>query len=336
MKPLFFFMFPLFWVACQPIHFASDKESGLRAASISEDLPWEKKEPIEDTFVSNKLDLVFIFDVQPGMDKFYENPLLKEEFLNGLDNYDVKMAYTNTAVDKKLLEKKFKNDRECGFSNLLRGTGLTVASVKFPLLWPFAIQSADPCLSLDFSEKFSPKVNGEFLPFELEGEKLSSQLLQGDENYRTVFQHTFKKNTAGWINAYDAPQSQGEDSHPLSAMFLSLARNPSFFRKDSQVVFVIFASTDTPETVSAQTIRQNFANIYEIENRLHIIPVVNDEKDSLCDLRLRELGVKSPQPGVHLSQIASDMGMQSLNLCSLNLSQELLLAIQSLLVSGES
>lgn len=332
-------MFPLCLAACQPIHFASREDVKTKATPLSEDdLPW-KKEPIEDTFVSNKLDLVFVFDVQPGMDKFYETPLLNEEFLDGLDGYNVKMAYTNTAVDKKLLEEKFTNDRECDAANVVRGTGLTVAGIfVHPIFLPFGLDSASPCFSvaMDVFKKSYPKVNGEFLPFELNGEELSPQLLPEDENYRTVFQHTITKNTAGLFDAYDAPQSQNEESYPLAAMLLSLARGSSFFEEDSQVVFLLFSPQDTSQTVSAQIIRQNFAKVYKNGNRFHVIPIVIDEGDSLCNLKMKELGVKSPQPGSRLSQIASDMGMQSFSLCSLNLSQELSLEIRTLLTSEES
>ena len=330
-------------IACQPIHFASDTEGDAEhpsSNSIPEQLPWEQEEPFTESFVSNELDLVFVFDVQSGMDKFYETPILNEEFLDGLDGYNIKMAYTNTAVDKKLLEKKFEDDRECNAANTVRGAGLTAAAkAVHPVFWPFAINSILPCISAIgdiFNKTLYPKVNGEFLPFELNGEELSAQLLPEDENYRAIFQHTITKNTAGLLDAYDAPQSQDEESYPLSAMLLSLARESSFFRENSQVIFVLFTSTDTSQTISAQTIRQNFDEIYGGENRLHVIPVIPGAEDSLCNLKLRELGVKSPQPGSRLLQIASDMGMQSFNLCSPNLSGELSLEIRTLLTSEES
>ena len=336
MRRLFFLILPFFLMACQPIHFASNEGTNSKITPLSkDDLPWGE-EPIEDAFISNKLDLVFFLDGQPGMEKFYEKPLLDETLLNGLADYDVKMFYTNTSVDEKLMDEKFAEDNKCGITNLLRGTGLTVASIEFPILIPFAAQSLSSCFSGDVFKKSYPKVNGEFLPFELDGKKLTTQLAQGDANYETVFQHTFTKNTAGLFAAYDAPQSQGEDSYPLNAMLLSLARESSSLRGDSLVVFIPVTPIDTPRIVSGEDIRKNFATIYKKTNRLYMIPLVVDEKDSLCELRMKELGVRSPQPGFHLSQIASDMGVRSLNLCSVNLSRELSQEIRNLLVFGES
>lgn len=341
MKGFFLLALPLFFAACQPIHFASDERGGeedSKSDSISEDLPWKQAGPIEGAFVSNKLDLGFILDVQPGMDKFYETPLLNEEFLDGLDGYDVRMTYTNTAVDKKLLEENSGNDRECGMANVARGTGFTIAGAALhPILWTFAADSMFPCISATWNmldKTFDPKENGAFLPFELSGEKLSSQLSSGDENYRAIFQHTFTKNTAGLLDAYDAPQSHNRDSYPLYAMLLSLARGS--FREDSQVIFVVVTPQDATKDVSAQTIRRNFAQAHKREDRLHLIPIINSEGDSLCNLKMKNLGVKSPQPGSRLSQIASDMGMQSFSLCSLNLSQELSQEIRTLLTSEGS
>lgn len=336
MGRLLFLIFPFFLMACQPIHFASNEEANSKTVPLSgNDLSWEK-EPVADVPISNELDLVFVLDGQPGMEKFYEKPLLAETFLSALDHYDVKMFHTNTAVDEKLLDDTFEEGDKCGIKNILRGTGLTVASVGFPILGPFAAQSLYPCFSEDGFKRSYPKVNGEFLPFELDGKKLTTQLAKGDADYQTVFQHTLTKNTGRLLATYDAPQSQGEDSYPLSAMLLSLAREASSLRENSIKIYVIVTSKDTSQIVSAEDIRKNFASIYKNQNQLYMIPLVIDEKDSLCELRMRELGVKSPQPGFHLSQIAEEMGTRSLNLCSVNLSQELSREIRNIFLFGKS
>ena len=341
LRILFFLTCLLFLSCCQPINFVSfHEETPSYPGDIPPGLSIDEEQGEGDFFVSDELDLVLMLDTQPGMDKFYENNIFGEEFLAGFKDYDWKMGYTNTSVDNELLEDDYsaysRKKEPCSSDDLQYATGMTLFGVlryllfpqTIPLSIPMGIYSISSCLSSPSFKETYPKVNGEFLSFELNGEMLGTRLTREDEDYQSIFQHTVTKNTG---TSYDAPINQDETSAPLYSLSLSLGRGESFFRKNSQVVYIVVTPVDARQDISAEDMRDKFADLYGEENRLHIIPIIADGSDSFCEMELRGLGVKNPQQGLRLKQIAQDMGMESLSFCSKNLGQELQAQIKPLL-----
>ena len=333
-KLLLFLNFCLLLSGCQPMDFIVPQDGEFSKSRGIEELSFRGEEEFKDLFVSDTLDLVFVLDSQPGMDKFYEDNIFGEEFLSGLEAYDWKVGYTNTSVDAKLLEGRGRGGEEesCGLRDFLSGVGLTLlggAVDPSATIASFGIYSIANCLSSISFKKSYPKVNGEFLPFEFEGEKSDNQLTKNDEDYEAVFQYTVTKNTG---DDYDAPINQGESSAPLSSVFLSLTRGEeSFFREESQIVYVVVTPVDAHQDISVKGIKKKFAGLYGRADRLHIIPVIINGEDSDCEMEMKELGVENPQEGFQLTEIASEMNMKSLNLCSDNLGLKLQEQIQPLL-----
>lgn len=342
---LFFLSFSLTFLSCSPINFTSPSAEGVSpeiygrgAYSLPENgiSPFVGEEEFKDFFVSDKADLVFMLDSQPGMDDFYKKTIFGEENLASLKSYDWKAGYTNTSVDRKLFEEAFPNQesKSCGFRKLANGSWLTYFGLKIhPVTLPFAAINFASCLSSTPFKKRYKKVNGEFLPFELNGKKLRKELSKTDNDYQTIFYHTVTKNTDS-NGSYDAPQNQNENSSaPLYALFLSLIR--AEFREDSQIIYVMVTPVDTNQDISAENLREDFSKLHGRKDRLHVIPLVINEEDSLCALKMKELGVKNPQPGKKLSQIARDMGIQPISLCSNNLGSELQAQIENLLYPSD-
>ena len=332
-KLLLFLKTFLLLSACQPIEFIVSQGGHVSKSSGVEELSFRGEEKFKEFFVSDTLDLVFVLDSQPGMDKFYTDNIFGEEFLNSLEEYDWKVGYTNTSVDSKLLEgqRRGEDEESCGFGDFLYGVGLTLvggAVDPSTTLASFGIYSIASCLSSISFKKSYPKVNGEFLPFEFDGKKSGHQLTKDDEDYGAVFQYTVTKNTG---EDYDAPINQGENSAPLSSLLLSLARGKSFFREESQIVYVVVTPVDAQQDISVEGIKQKFAGLYGRADRFHIIPIIIDGGDSDCETEMKELGIENPQEGFQLAEIASEMNMKSLSLCSDNLGLKLQEQIQPLL-----
>ena len=343
-ESLFFGSLFLFLVGCQPMNF-KDRSADLSVSSKETIIEKEALPP----FTSDKLNLVFVLDTQPGMEKFYKTSFLDKSFVRGFEGYRVKAAYTNAAVDEKLTQTKLSEvSQKCGLKTAARGAGLTLAGFyASPLFLSFGIQDLAPCFSSDVFKKSYPKVNGEFLPFELNGKKLSRHLIFSEANAETVFHDTVTKNTNSAFRSYDAPQNQNEEVFPLYATLLSLAKGASFFEEDAFVVFIVVTSSDasTDENLGADDLRENFAELYGDEDRddkssaasagdrLYLIPITINKGDSLCAMRLQEMGVKNPRAGVFLDSVAQDMGKKSLNMCASpsRLSEQLLDEIRPLL-----
>ena len=127
-KLLLFLKTFLLLSACQPIEFIVSQEGYFSKSSGVEELSFRGEEKFKEFFVSDTLDLVFVLDSQPGMDKFYTDNIFGEEFLNSLEEYDWKVGYTNTSVDSKLLEGDGHDEDEesCGFGDFLYGIGFNV------------------------------------------------------------------------------------------------------------------------------------------------------------------------------------------------------------------
>ena len=315
------------------------------------------------SFTSDKLNLVFVLDTQPGMEKFYETPFLDKSFVRGLAGYQVKAAHTNAAVDETLTRAPLSEvGRKCGLKTAAKGAGLTLAGFfASPFFLPFGVQGLAPCFSGDVFKKSYPKVNGEFLPFELNGKELSRHLMFSEANAEMIFHDTVTKGTSGAFRSYDAPQNQNEGVFPLYAALLSMAKGGSFFEEDAAVVFVVVTAGDASagEELGADDLRKNFSKLYgsadrtqtrrggfsareesgdeekggAAADRLHLIPIAINKGDSLCEMRLREMGVESPRAGVSLDSVAQDMGKESLNICAspARLSGRLLAEIRPLL-----
>ena len=332
------------------MHFqgADEGEDSLSLLSL------EKEE--RPVFKSDRLNLVFVLDTQPGMEEFYKTPFLDKSFVQGLAGYQVKAAYTNAAVDETLTSAPLSEvGRKCGLKTATKGAGLTLAGFwASPFFLPFGIQNLAPCFSGDVFKKSYPKVNGEFLPFELNGKELPRHLMFSEANAETIFYDTVTKGTSGAFRSYDAPQNQNEGAFPLYAALLSLAKGGSFFEEDAAVVFVVVTSGDAEsgEETSAEALRENFHKLYGGEadgagsavaekspsggaasDRLFLIPIAINKGDSLCEMRLREMGVKNPRAALSLDAVAQDMGKKSLNICASpsRLSEGLLAEIRPLL-----
>lgn len=329
---LFCLLFSICLFACHPMEFDSSKG---KLSSEEE----EAKDKFQEDFVSSELDMVFVFDARKGMRRFYERNMFGEDFPENLNPYNWQMFYTNTSVDKKLLEGMLQNGgREgCGFGGFAYGTAITATGLfASPAAFPFGLYALSSCLP-SFSFRRSASVNGELLPFELNGKKVSHRLVRGDANYRETFHQTVTTSRKWWFSrSYDAPLKQGsKTSFPVSAVLLSLSKNWEDFQSDSHIIYFVVTSGDSSlQDISAENIKKDFARSYdERVGRLHFIPIAIQEDDDLCQLQMKELGVKEPQPGSQLAELAEDMGDRSFSLCSRNLGQELEAYLQTLLHS---
>lgn len=282
-------------------------------------------------FTSNKLDLVIILDTGSNTESILSSNIFGEQFLDSLSEYDWRVAYTNTSVDKELFtdkgEARKTNSKtpDCGFLASLFGltVGVYTGSV---LLASGGITGLGYCFSN--SQKVSTKNNGKFLEFEKEKRKMELEgnyLTKNIPNHQAIFNATMASRDYSW--SYDAPVFKKEESSPVLAIATSLsqAHNNDFFRENSRVVYIVVTPQDSKSKIEVATFKQTVQKELKLK-RFQLIPVVVPEASgvSSCAITLAEKKVTNPQPAVRLTKLAKGFDSKSLSICSSNLSEELL------------
>ena len=356
-----FLLFFLFLATCQPIQYhpidLTQSEHLLNQFSTKEEdisqryitLRSGEKE-FTETFLSNKLDLVFVLDTQPNMESFYQKNIFGVHFLNQFKDYDWKLAWTDMSMDIRQLapqeEETGEEKKSCGF---LKGLGMTIAGLKggHPLLAGFGIDSLYNCFSSSkSSDKEEVFTNGSFLPFEYNGKKLKAagfpKLTASVKNYNSIFDHSFRlKNIKGKKISYDAPEQRPTQSYPFASMALSMARGlepfqngqgSPFFRKDSVIIYVLVTTQDMQLEISPETFEQSIKSAFGSQERVKVIPVtLSPDSHIFCSLEVQSDSSYS----LKIRDLAHNLGHKSLDICSHNLSEELFIEISKSLYRRE-
>lgn len=285
-------------------------------------------------FSSNQLDLVIVLDAQNTSTELFKQNIFGYGFLDEFQDYDWRVAYTNTSVDKNLVKqdrtRRTLSSCEGGdyVKNLVTGTVGYFGGAHF-----FAFDSLANILECvadteDDNEGFNLKTNGSFLPFEYYNKKSVQYLSKEVHPYNDIFEHTMshrnyqkKQNFLSSLfnprESYDAPLIQGESSYPLTATLLSISKNLnnsrySFFRDQSQVVYVVVTSEDAKQKIDISTFQEDLKNAFGRTDRFHLIPV-SASADNFCQVQLQKLNTETP---TYLNKVSESLGNQSLNLCS--------------------
>ena len=342
MKPVqivFLFGLSVSLVCCQGMHFTSLHHTPEERSSIEDDrLDFPKQ------LKSDKLNMVIVADTRDGM-----NGVLREtfnaSFIRQFENYDWKVAYTNTSVREEFLEDSTKREKEatkkdnktCSSEQWLWRLGAVAvgAYLVAPLTLTGGVWGTGSCLfaagragvnavgnTFQSYKKKPDFVDGQFLFFEESGTELDNYLTKEREGYGDIFVDTFKQGTASY-NQFDAPQIQKGSSDPLAAVLLSLLREREFFQKGAQAVFIVVTPKDSQESVPFSHIQKGFQQIHGEGNSLQIIPVaLTKDSEMSCVRKLEEAGVDSPEVAVNFQKSISKKA-RPIDICTPNLSDQL-------------
>ncbi|MCY4321777.1 MAG: hypothetical protein OXC37_05180 [Bdellovibrionaceae bacterium] len=354
----FFNLLLLLFMACKPmsIRYADvttlpssveDNKADILTDSIDDNptLSRSYQGEFKEYFSSRKLDLVFILDTSSEMELFYETNSFGLDFLNQFENYDWKFAYTDMSIDIKSLNNKQSDeqteDSEKSSCNFF--TGLTMAAGGLllgqgsPFIAGLGLRELGEC-SWFGSSKSEPidYANGYFLPLEYKGKALETksfhEITKKTPDYNTVFDHSLLSNNEPQKKSYSAPIFRKTKSYPFLSLFFSLSRtlNPvqfpeheeklSFFREDSLIVYVLITSQDLNLKVSAEEFTESLSSTFSPTNRFKFITITLTEDSSMfCSLKLQQQLTKPEK----LLKLAKDLNYPSLDICSLQLGEEL-------------
>ncbi len=292
---------------------------------------YHDQERFIDSFVSEKLDLVFVLDTHPKMEPFYRKGLFSSDFLNRFQDYEWRFAYTDMSVGKnKIKEAKIDKNAEesCLSSDDLLNT-VFAALLEIPFLFIFGIKKAIDCIPEGFLGDEDKFANGKFLPFEYKEEKINfskiNYMTKYVENYNEIFTRTLKLEDKK--NSYDAPEQKNHDSYPYLSMSLSMRygsqsdseQGGSFFRKDSVIVYVLFTIHDLDIEHLPDEKLEAINSFFGSKKRVKIIPVILPPDSPDCLINLQHVSSASPK----LKNWAGRLGYPSLNICSNDLEEKL-------------
>ena len=325
-------------ICCQGMHFTSLHHIPEQRSSAD-----DEGFNFQEQMRSDKLNVVIVADTRDGMDEILQETF-NASFIQQFENYNWKMAYTNTSVGKELLEdsvkgggKAKKDSKTCSSRQWLWRLGAVAvgAYLVAPLTLTGGVFGTGSCLFAagragvnavgNTFQKYKKKpdsVDGQFLFFEEGGTELDNYLTKEQEGYGDIFVDTFKQGTASY-NQFDAPQVQKGSSDPLAAVLLSLLREQTFFQKGSQAIFIVMTPEDSAESVPFSHIQKGFQKIHGEDNSLQIIPVaLTKDSEMSCVRELEDAGVDSPEVAVNLQKSISKK-VQPINICSPDLSNQL-------------
>lgn len=355
MRTLFIFLVTaLAQVGCRPMEhnaFASYEQKGEDGSSLE-----LHADEIQNLFITDKLDLVFVTDSHPDMALFYKKQLFGQDFLSRLNPYDWRFAYTNMSIDPDTLEKMTQEpdeEQECAFFSSLFQTVFGVFSEGLRTT-ASGLEGIGQCISsIQWPDFDTTKyTDGRFLPFEHKGEKWETSrgncLDKSVENYNEIFDNSFRLNTED--SSFDAPPLTDEDqkSYPLLTLLLSLVEGshtadpqvesedsssskeqPSkkvstqcqpFFRTDSVIVYVVITANDIQFDDLLKELEQTFDSVESFDQRLKFVSVtVSPRSAFLCDISATEPFSSSPK----MRRLARKTGTVPLDLCSKNLPDKL-------------
>ena len=189
---------------------------------------------IQNLFITDKLDLVFVIDSHPDMARFYKKQLFGQGFLDRFEPYDWRFAYTNMSVAPETVEQvtqeKAEEEEECAFFSSLFQTVFGVFSEGLRTT-ARGIEGIGQCISsIEWPDFSSPEfADGQFLPFEHKGKKWEPPegncLTPLTENHSEIFDNSFRLNQDE-SEGFDAPILMEEDqkSHPMPALLFSFVK----------------------------------------------------------------------------------------------------------------
>ena len=350
------------FAVCQPMHYAHLESasqadlSDIENQDMGEKIPSRSGEKeFKETFVSDKLDLVFVLDTKPEMVPFYQTGLFGAAFLDRFQKYDWRLAYTDMSVDITIFaqsqsqeEEKYQKAEEkkdsCSFfSGLIMTTGGFFTGQ--PLISSFGINNLFNCAARAISSNKKKKTkkpiftNGSFLPFEYKGKKWNQGkslfLTNSTPNYKEIFHHTMKPGSGGKKAAYDPPIQKDLEAYPFLSMILSMAKEgsiqtpqqsskeESFFRKDSVIKYVLITSSDFQTKIDPEYFKDSVKSFFGSEKRLQIIPVtVKSDAALVCQMKFKQTPL--PNKSSKMEEFVTELDSSSvLNICSQNLAEEL-------------
>ena len=317
---------------------ASSADSDSHENQTAQDiLTRSTQKEFKESFLSNKLDLVFILDTSPGMELFYQNNSFGSNFLNQFQDYDWKMAYTDMSLDIQTISDEGSSGSTKGSCNFLYGLAMTAGGIFIgkgsPFMASLGIKKLSKCKIFNKSSdsKKSNYANGAFLPFEYKGKlieaKSLNQITKETADYNIVFDHSLSLSNNSKKDSYSAPILRKTESYPLLSMFFSIARalnlvdtsnekdkeKIGFFRKDSLIVYVLATTQDMQTTVSSEKFTQSIESVFGSKHRFKLILItLTDDSPLFCNLKLQ----KSSTDSEKLRRLAKELKFPSLDICS--------------------
>ena len=328
MRLIYFLIMALFLVHCAPVDYDNTFE-GSESFNVAASRNTDSVDDLNQTFYSDKLDLVIVLDTGSKTKPILGHNIFGADFMEQFQDYDWRLAWTNTSMDEEQLEQlqKKSKGKKCRSGGLLTiGLGLLTQNVLFAST---GLNSVADCIG-SLKTPNNEGSNGKYLAFENKNKKIElagNYLTKDTENYSSVFHQTMSAQGRRFFRSYDAPNfKETYNSYPLVSTVWSFLVNEEsdFIREDSQVVYIIVSPVDSKGVVKAKDLRANLKKEIGIE-RFQMIPVTvpaTDAKVDACSLELREQGVKFSK-GKNLDKLAKELGNQSLSICSDNLGEEL-------------
>lgn len=340
MKLVFFIIASLFLVNCSDIQFQTTQFVSQHKSMFSDNLGYPKKGFSvfqENIFSSDQLDLVIVLDTNKNTKKLFENNIFGSNFLSYFEDYNWRLAYTDTSADKNLLKasepKKDKKDkRACsggGFISSLLGL-VGGAYMTSDFIVGMSLKGLVECVKSVTSHSDTYLNNGKFLEFEHKYKRVkleNNYLTKNQINYQEIFNHTMTASHKRGAS-YDAPVFNEYKSRPLLVTLLSLIRNlegNKFFRKESQIVYIVITPNDTTAEVNVDKFTQNLKPALQLK-RFQFIPVTVPDSDSnfnACRDQIQEKGVAEAVPAVRLHKVSKNLNSNNISICSPNLAEEL-------------
>ena len=312
----------------------------------------------KEHFLSDKLDLVLILDTSPGMELFYQNNPFSADFLSQFQNYNWKLAYTDMSVDvQKMADEEDTEQKEEKTCNFLAGLAMTAGGFLLgqgsPFLAGFGIEEMRKCklFNQDSDSGKTKYANGDFLPFEHEGEPVQKQafhqITKNTLSYNTIFDHSLRQSnpTKKKKPNYSAPILRQTKSYPFLSMTFSMTRalsapqsssnnkaSPSFFREDSLIVYVLATTQDMKVSVSPKELSESIEVVFGSKQRFKLILIsLTDSSPLFCNLKLQETSTNSEK----LRQLVEKLNYPSLDICSSQLGEKLFSEISKNLYSKQ-
>lgn len=335
---------------CQPMHYSylDPTSEGNWDSGGDHTLPSRAGErEFEETFVSDKLDLVFVLNTNPEAEAFYKADLFGKSFLDRFQEYDWRFAYTDMSVDvsKFTAEVRGEEQREENRKRIpcpvFRNLILTIggAASAMPTMTAWGMQNLFRCvLKMNFKKGKADFTNGKFLPLEYERKKWNKGetifLTKSVQNHQEIFHHTMKLESKKKYASYDSPVKKDSKAYPLLSMILSLAQydeaqhtdssgTASFFRKDSAIVYVLITLSDFRIKIEPEYFKESVKSFLGSGDRLKIIPVtLKPDSSLLCQMKFQ---VTPPSDDSSIMEdFASEFSSSSLiDICSRDLAGEL-------------
>ncbi len=341
-------------MGCEPIRYVSLSDEITNASTNAptevRDVFREGVQYFTDNLSSDKLDLVIVLDVQKGMEKFYNQNIFGSDFLDQFKDFDWRVAYTNTGISSDLIlnDKDQKESKKSSGCKKLLSKGLLSsvagALLESPHFLFTGLNSFTQCVSNVRHKRKQKKsnflqANGDFLKFEHKRKQIQlngNYLTKEVENYNSIFNDTmFYNKKRNYRRGYEAPVIQGETSNPFLSILFSFSKkineqsSNKFFRKDSRVVYIVVTPEDGKVDIKKEEFKKALEHSLKGQNRFQLIPVTLQPESVFCKVKFQEMGVKEPTPAVYLQKMAKSFDVQSLDICSPNLGEQLATEIKT-------